>query len=204
MSVGRGVFWKKDQVEDCLALDISRLKEHINFVESQPYNAKWTGWIEWKSIYGKTDKIGLVVWKGDEIILEYTVTNFFTTKTENMRYCIYRESTPCFFGGKRWWFICPGICCERRCRILYMPAGGSEFACRACHNLTYQSTQEGQSVFAAFLKILVNHDTWMRQMAMMRSDEKRQKLERKILRLVGKAQPSMNGSNQRRKRSKKK
>jgi len=53
--------------------------------------------------------------------------------------------TPCHFGGGRWWWQCPlvvdGRPCQRRCRILYRPAGASYFACRVCHQLTYRSRQ---------------------------------------------------------------
>jgi hypothetical protein len=41
------------------------------------------------------------------------------------------------FGGKRWWFTCPG--CERRCRVLYVPPAGGRFGCRRCLELRYRS-----------------------------------------------------------------
>ncbi|RRD69505.1 MULTISPECIES: hypothetical protein [unclassified Desulfovibrio] len=40
--------------------------------------------------------------------------------------------TPCTFGGRRPWFLCPS--CGRRVAILY---GGAAFLCRACHRLGY-------------------------------------------------------------------
>jgi hypothetical protein len=45
--------------------------------------------------------------------------------------------TACRLGGSRCWFICPG--CRRRIAILYR---GATFACRHCHQLTYQSTRQ--------------------------------------------------------------
>lgn len=45
------------------------------------------------------------------------------------------NSMPLHFGGSRWWFGCPG--CERRCRILYKPAGATVYKCRICHHLRY-------------------------------------------------------------------
>ena len=45
--------------------------------------------------------------------------------------------TPTQFGGARQWFACPS--CQRRCRILY---GGSNFRCRTCHGLKYESQYE--------------------------------------------------------------
>jgi hypothetical protein len=59
-------------------------------------------------------------------------------------------TTPCNYGGVRLWFFCPGwknnISCRRRCRKLYL-SGGQVFACRVCHELTYESTRKSGSVF---------------------------------------------------------
>jgi hypothetical protein len=41
------------------------------------------------------------------------------------------------FGGKRWWFACPG--CARRCRVLYLPPASQRFGCRHCLELRYRS-----------------------------------------------------------------
>lgn len=53
------------------------------------------------------------------------------------QYPLHLEWTPCNFGGKRPWFLCPN--CGRRVAILY---GGERFACRRCHNLAYPSQRE--------------------------------------------------------------
>jgi|SRR5580658_983778 hypothetical protein len=54
-------------------------------------------------------------------------------------------TTQPYFGGSRWWFICPlivnGRGCQRRARILYLPPGGTHFGCRTCYNLTYESVR---------------------------------------------------------------
>jgi len=42
------------------------------------------------------------------------------------------------YGGKRYWFICPG--CKRRVGVLYKPECGDIFKCRDCYNLIYQSS----------------------------------------------------------------
>jgi hypothetical protein len=58
-------------------------------------------------------------------------------------YSVEIVSTPCHFGGLRYWFTCPlGVnsrLCGRRCRCLYLPYGSEYFGCRECHRLTYQS-----------------------------------------------------------------
>jgi hypothetical protein len=62
------------------------------------------------------------------------------------RLTIELVTTPCRFGGQRFWFLCPltrdGIPCKRRVRVLHLPAGAQFFGCRACHDLTYRSCQE--------------------------------------------------------------
>ena len=47
--------------------------------------------------------------------------------------------TPCFFGGYRYWFLCPR--CWKRVAVLY--GVGKYFFCRHCYNLTYTTQQEG-------------------------------------------------------------
>ena len=46
-------------------------------------------------------------------------------------------TTPCRFGGRRWWFQC--LRCGRRVGKLYQPPAAGEFACRLCYNLTYRA-----------------------------------------------------------------
>lgn len=60
-------------------------------------------------------------------------------------YKIPLVTTPCRFGGKRYWFICPmyrnNEYCGRRVGILYK--NGKFFACRHCYKLTYASQNCG-------------------------------------------------------------
>jgi hypothetical protein len=48
--------------------------------------------------------------------------------------------TPCHYGGRRPWFLCPGPGCGRRVALLYL--GGAYWACRQCLGLAYQSQRE--------------------------------------------------------------
>jgi len=41
------------------------------------------------------------------------------------------------FGGRQWWFLCPAS--GRRCRKLFLPAGGRRFLSRQAYGLGYQS-----------------------------------------------------------------
>ncbi|MDO8570005.1 MAG: hypothetical protein Q7R97_00270 [Candidatus Daviesbacteria bacterium] len=72
--------------------------------------------------------------------IAYTQTKQDDTK-EDFDYKIPLTTTPCHFGGKRYWFTCPwyasGKYCGRRVGTLYL--GGKYFACRHCYDLTYNS-----------------------------------------------------------------
>jgi hypothetical protein len=48
-------------------------------------------------------------------------------------------TTPCRFGGHRYWFVCPG--CNHKVGVLYRPPLSNELRCRKCHNLTYTRTR---------------------------------------------------------------
>lgn len=75
------------------------------------------------------------------IKLIYTRTDRDTQEKKDFDYKIPLNTTPCYFGGKRYWFICPwfanGVYCGRRVGVLYLR--GDYFACRHCYNLTYNS-----------------------------------------------------------------
>ena len=60
--------------------------------------------------------------------------------------------TNCYFGGMRWWFICPE--CHRRVGILYKPRCSSFFFCRHCHDLTYDCCQDHRTFMEPFAKRL--------------------------------------------------
>lgn len=51
------------------------------------------------------------------------------------------DSTPCSYGGRRWWWLCPG--CGGRCAILYLR---ERFECRTCSGLTYVTSQASEWV----------------------------------------------------------
>jgi hypothetical protein len=73
---------------------------------------------------------------------------------ESFEYRIALTTTPCFFGGERFWFSCPfqrnGSQCERRVGVLYM--GERYFGCRKCLNLAYESQQETHTEFFKTLR----------------------------------------------------
>ena len=61
------------------------------------------------------------------------------------------DVTAVFRTGRHYWMRCPA--CARRCAKLHLPSGALRFACRRCHDLTYQSCQESGKFDALFRSI---------------------------------------------------
>ena len=84
-------------------------------------------------------------WGDEHIRFSYTLTDEKTKEEFDFDYRVRLESTPCNWGGKRWWFLCPlaaeGRACGRRVGVLYL-GGQQYFGCRHCYNLTYQTCQD--------------------------------------------------------------
>ncbi len=76
----------------------------------------------------------------EEIILIYTTTDPEAGKEIDFMYSVYLDYTPCNYGGRRIWLICPECC--RRIAVIYYDRRDSYFKCRICANLNYQSSQE--------------------------------------------------------------
>ena len=76
--------------------------------------------------------------------LIYTITDYSTGKKKDLDYKILLVTSPCYFGGSRYWFKCSlsrnGVYCGRKVAILYKD--GDFFGCRHCHDLSYSSRNE--------------------------------------------------------------
>jgi hypothetical protein len=134
-------------VEECKSVSTPFLKENHFF----------DGGIRWGNICWtrRGKKSGnMEIWVStskDDQFIRFQYTCIHNRTGEETEHC-YRTglvSTPCHFGKRRWWFLCPqavndGIC-NRRAAVLYIdPSGrhGYRFGCRHCLNLTYRSTKE--------------------------------------------------------------
>ena len=67
----------------------------------------------------------------------YVVVQTTTRNGEPWVQKISTASTPCHFGGQRWWFWCPR--CGRRAAKLLCPLGRRHYECRVCHDANYES-----------------------------------------------------------------
>ena len=140
----------------------------------------------WSS--NRTDKktiIGVAVDITDDpyVRLIYSGTDRDGKRTD-YDYQVSLVTSPCNFGGLRYWFGCPT--CGRRAAILYLAPSDVYFRCRHCNNLSYHS--RNRSAMVAF-----GHAS--RQIEELRSQIKRwtwkgrpTRKARKLLRLERKEQ----------------
>ena len=109
--------------------------------------------ITWTSGFGNKSSIELSVikdyWGTPEerpyIKLKYTHTNRWTDEKGDMDFEISLTTTPCKYGGVRYWFICPlyksGQYCGRRVGVIY--SIGKWFGCRYCGEIAYAAQMNG-------------------------------------------------------------
>lgn len=92
----------------------------------------------WTAAHGRESSISYQVKPGEGIRLMYT-----NNKTDELDYLVRITSTPCNYGGVRYWWLCPNGHCGRRCRVLY---GGKYFVCRQCNSHAYYETQRDKNL----------------------------------------------------------
>lgn len=193
MTVGRGVLFKKTTVEECWQLDMTFLSKQV-YLEEIGYTH-----VHWKSSWGKRAAITVLVHPPKRIKLQYNVTKRSTGESTDYSYYIFLDTTPCYFGKRRWWFNCPN--CGRRCRVLYLPDWATHFACRICHDLTYESRQEGHSRWMALFRAMNEGFKLEDKLRRARSPRSRGRIARKLSRITGGLQALLDyDKNQRRKR----
>lgn len=135
----------KQEAEWSNKLSIFWLKKH-GYLESgwQYGGIKWT-----YGLSGNESNIGFNVHiggdGGDYIKLQYTHTSRGTGEKESMDFRVELTTTPCNYGGKRYWFICPlsknGRYCGRRVGVLF--SIGRWFGCRHCGEIYYAAQLKG-------------------------------------------------------------
>ncbi len=129
----------KNEADNIKTISTSFLKENGYF------KGKLSGIIVWIREYdGSRDSVGIEVsiFGNDKYLrIYYTQTDNHSGEQEDFDYKIPLTTTPCRYGGERYWFICPwhkdGVYCGKRVGTLYKD--GDYFACRHCYNLTYNS-----------------------------------------------------------------
>jgi hypothetical protein len=135
----------KTEADNIKKISTSFLRKHGYFIGWKSGTITWTRsgfWGEDKSSVGVE-----VSTMNDEnyLRIHYTQTDNNTQEKKNFDYKIPLITTPCPYGGKRYWFTCPmsrnGKYCGRKVSVIYKD--GDYFACRHCYNLTYSSRNQG-------------------------------------------------------------
>lgn len=148
--MGRYYWSKKSCVGDYDDLDVFWLKKN-------GYFCGWkSGGISWTNQSGTSNSIGLFVSTHTDdkyAQFTYTITDRDTGEKTNYNYNITITTTPCTYGGVRYWFICPltsnGRYCGRRVGKVFL--GDKYFGCRHCYNLSYNSRNETKSGMFSYL-----------------------------------------------------
>jgi hypothetical protein len=130
----------KDTCEASHKISIQFLKEHNYLIPPSKY-----GSINWSCRGEPTGSASIEVYPSEEYIkFIYNKTYYATGEREEFNYKVQLTTTPCFFGGKRFWFLCPlsinNAFCGKRVGVLYL--AGKHFGCRICYDLAYESQQE--------------------------------------------------------------
>ena len=121
--------------ESCHALDVRRLAREGLLSAGKYYSWQWT-------CDGEAEGDIRIRTENDRLILIYSV-RLGGDEWEPVEQAVPIVWTPCRYGGRRPWFICPvyadGRYCGRRVAKLY--CAGKLFACRHFYNLAYASQQ---------------------------------------------------------------
>lgn len=143
--MGRYYYSKKEEADGLKKIQIWWLKKY-GYLQGgwKAGGIKWTnGWT------GRETSINFYIniFGADNYLqLVYTQTDYLSGGKQDFDYKIPIVTTPCYFGGVRYWFTCPwytnGKYCGRRIGVLYL--GGKYFACRYCYDLSYESRNENR------------------------------------------------------------
>lgn len=131
--------YHKATTDSCPAIEMSYLRKSGYFKGHVMGNTVWTG------DRGILFRVRLTVNTGASPFARFSYAlNGSDGNSEDFDYSVGLTSTPCHFGGRRWWFACPlirdGTPCRRRVAVLYLRGG--YFGCRQCHGLAYKSCLE--------------------------------------------------------------
>jgi hypothetical protein len=153
--MGRHCYNTKTELDELKKITIVFLKKYKYLDDG------WhSGTINWSRNGEQIGSVGIQSLISDEenyLRITYTQTDRDTGDKKDFDYKNRLTTTPCSFGGKRYWFICGlsvnGNYCGKRVGVLYK--AGDYFGCRNCQKLTYASRNENRrGQFAVLGKIM--------------------------------------------------
>jgi hypothetical protein len=133
---GSGRHRGKPTVESGLTLDLNRLIRRRDVLPGEHVSGSlvWTSTRTGEQSASIGYEASLVNPEAAWVRLFYAANN--TPKN----YRVQLETTPCHYGGTRWWWLCP--LSGRRAAKLYLPPGATVFAAREFYRLAYRSQRE--------------------------------------------------------------
>lgn len=165
--MGSGRQGGRATVEGCrsLKLDVNRITRAVRGklrdvpegakLEAGPVVWTWTTTGEAKPWARVLLTLRLDRWRG-EARLVFDVDHY-SRRTGPQDQVVQMETTPCRFGGRRWWWLCPAT--WRRCSTLYLPNGGTRFLSRGrgAYPLAYAS-QNGSAMDRSHARLARLHE----------------------------------------------
>lgn len=144
----------KPTAEHSNTLSIFWLNKHNRIIPKREGGGISSGVITWTHRWsGNKSSIGYSISTsvkdttgfGDHIRLFYTHTDRWSGEKSEMDFIVPLTTTPCNYGGVRYWFVCPlyknEVYCGRRVGVIY--SIGKWFGCRHCGRITYASQMRG-------------------------------------------------------------
>lgn len=118
---------------EVLALDVRRLQRRDMLAPGLNFDWSWT-------TNGNTVAAIAIRMEVDRLIFSYSQRSR-DGERKPMAYPVDLDWTPCTYGGRRAWFLCPANGCGRRVAKLYF-VGAGICACRHCYQLAYVCQRE--------------------------------------------------------------
>lgn len=130
---------KKVTVEACYAISVQFLNKH-GYLSSNKFQY---GVITWSMNGERLSDVRFGVSTADmKVRFIYRTRNrYFEENWTPKNYEVGLVSTPCYFGGLRYWFKCNQ--CSKRVGSLYLYSD-LDFMCRHCLNLSYESRNKSK------------------------------------------------------------
>jgi hypothetical protein len=130
---GSGRYGGRPTVESGLTLNINRLIRQGNVVPG--FHA--SGALTWSNVV-TGEQIVSIGYEASLLKPDAAWPRLRYSANDNpMDYRVQLTSTPCHYGGRRWWWICP--LSGKRVAKLHLPPGGTMFAAREEYRLGHRS-----------------------------------------------------------------
>jgi hypothetical protein len=134
--MARPAYGGRPTCESCKSINVRRWHREGRLHAGQSFMCSWT----W---HGEPSGSINVRTELDAVVLTYRARSRGATAWKSVEQRVPITWTPCYFGGRRPWFVCSvysnGRYCGRRVAVLY--GAGELYACRRCYGLAYASQQ---------------------------------------------------------------